>query len=42
MKKIDAIVPGKVSKGVYQSPTGRKLKVENLATGSKVFSIIKK
>ena len=42
MKKIDAIVPGKVFKGVYQTATGRKLKVENLATGSKVFSIIKK
>lgn len=42
MDRINSIVPGKISKGVYQTSTGVKLKVGNLATGSKVFSIIKK
>ena len=42
MDKIDNIVPGKVIRGVYQTPSGEKLKVGNLATGSKIFSIIKK
>ena len=42
MAKIDKIVPGKVTQGVYQTSSGMKLKVNNLATGSKIFSIIKK
>lgn len=42
MYRINQIVPGKFWSDFYQPPTGRKLKVENLATGSKVFSIIKK
>ena len=42
LNKINEIVPGKVSQDVYQTATGTKLKVGNLATGSKIFSIIKK
>ena len=42
MDRIDKIVPGKVTQGVYQTSAGMKLKVGNLATGSKIFYIIKK
>lgn len=38
--KINRIVPGKVSRNIYQED-GMKVKVGNLATGSKIFSIIK-
>ena len=41
MEKINAIVPGSVARGVYRTVSGKKIKVGNLATGSKVFSIIK-
>lgn len=40
MEKINAIVPGNISKDTYID-SGRRIKVGNLATGSKVFSIIK-
>ena len=42
MAQINKIVPGKVTQGVYQTSSGMKLNVGNLATGSKIFSIIKK
>lgn len=41
MQQINAIVPGMVSGGTYYTPE-MKIKVGNLATGFKIFSIIKK
>lgn len=44
-EKINKIVPGefvKSSKGVFYSSEGAKLSIKNLATGSKMFFIIKK
>lgn len=41
MKQINEIVPGMVSGGTYYTPE-MKIKVGNLATGFKIFSIIKK
>lgn len=44
-EKINKIVPGefvKSSKGVFYSAEGTKLSIKNLATGSKMFFIIKK
>ena len=40
MEKINSIVPGNILGDTYVND-GRKIKVSNLATGSKVFSIIK-
>lgn len=40
MEKINSIVPGDILGDTYVNG-GRKIKVSNLATGSKVFSIIK-
>lgn len=41
MKQINEIVPGMVSRGTYYT-SEMKIKVGNLATGFKIFSIIKK
>ena len=40
MEKINSIIPGNILKDTYID-SGRRIKVGNLATGSKVFAIIK-